>query len=221
MKPAATKHRRADKIITRLLVGLFSLVLIGFVVCNAVVSSYSKYIITDQASVSSKMNIMRVAIVFGGGITVDKQPSEVVASRLDAAAKLYEDGVIDKILVSGDNRFIDYNEPLVMQSYLESSKQIPAYDIQQDNAGRSTYETCERAVKVFGLREAVLISQNSHLPRAIFLCRSFGMQAYGYPATDQSLRVSQSFRELGANIKAVFNVYGVGEKTVLGSEISF
>lgn len=211
---------RSDKFIVRLIIGLAATFLSLFILSNFMVITQGKNIINDASEIESKLVGIRVGIVFGGGITLDLKPSDVVQSRLDAAIELYNSGAIDKLLVSGDNRFIDYNEPQAMQDYL-LERGVPSYDIQQDNAGRSTYETCERAKKIFQLNEAVLISQNSHLPRAIFLCRSFGVQAYGYPSTNQHLRVSQSIRELGANVKAVFNVYVLGEKTVLGTPINF
>ncbi|MDQ2973195.1 MAG: YdcF family protein [bacterium] len=198
-----------------------AVILTLFILSNLMVSSYSKFILTTPQAATYSVHYPRVAIVFGGGVTPDKQPTDIIKNRLDTAAELYGKGVVDRILVSGDNRFVDYNEPQVMQRYLEDELLISSADIQQDNAGRSTYETCERAIKVFGLKEAVLVSQNSHLPRAIFLCRSFGLNAYGYPARADSIRLSQALRELGANLKAVFNVYVHGEKTILGAPITF
>ncbi len=200
---------------------LAAILLTFFVLSNLIVSSYSKFIKSTPEATTEIVHYPRVAIVFGGGVTLDKQPTDIIKQRLETAAELYERGAVDRILVSGDNRFVNYNEPLVMQRYLEEELFISSSDIQQDNAGRSTYETCERAVKVFGLKEAVLISQNSHLPRALFLCRSFGLNAYGYPTRADSIRLSQALRELGANLKAVFNVYIHGEKTILGEPITF
>ncbi len=161
----------------------------------------------------------RVGLVLGGGIGVDQQPTDVVKSRLDAAAQLYFEDAINLILVSGDNRFTNYNEPQVMQNYLQDNYDIPLTSIQQDNAGRSTYESCDRAKNVFQLDQLIVISQQSHVPRAIYLCRSFGIETYGYPSAISHHRLSQSLREMTANIKAVYNVHIKGEPTIYGEPI--
>lgn len=182
--------------------------------CATLVNNNQRYILDNPAEFDGK-----IAMVLGGGIGQNHTPTDVVKSRLDTAASLYFEGVIEKIIVSGDNRFVDYNEPQVMQAYLEERFNIPTTSIQQDNAGRSTYESCDRAKHVFQLDTLIVISQRSHLPRAIFLCRSFGIETYAFPAHTSYRRASQSFRELAANTKAVFNVYVKGEPTVLGEPI--
>lgn len=163
-----------------------------------------------------------VAIVFGGGIEND-QPRPLLKDRLDTAATLFVAGKVRKLLVSGDNRFTNYSEPTVMQQYLIKQKGINPDDIVADDAGRSTYETCERARKIFSLKKALLISESTHLPRAIYACRSFGVEAYGYSSDGKSsagLKVGQRFRETLARTKATLNIYVIGEKTVLGDKIS-
>lgn len=189
-------------------------------ICAVIVNNNQAYM-KDSPEAFSEINLgdKRIALVLGGGIGRDNQPTDIVKSRLDAAAELYFSGVIEKILVSGDNRFVNYNEPFVMQTYLESYYGIPAASIQQDSAGRSTYESCDRAKHIFGLDTLIVVSQRSHVPRAIYLCRSFGIEAYGFPAPESYQRASQTFRELAANVKAVYNVVLFGEPTVYGDPI--
>lgn len=183
-------------------------------ICAIIVNNNHQFIISDPEELPA-----RVALVPGGGIGRDNKPTDVVQSRLDAAAMLYFEGVVEKIIVSGDNRFTNYNEPQVMQDYLLSRFDIPLSSIQQDNAGRSTYESCDRAKHIFKLDRLIFVSQRSHLPRALFLCRSFGIEAYGFPTFTSHQRFSQSLRELAANTKAVFNVYIKGESTLYGDPI--
>lgn len=162
-----------------------------------------------------------VGIVPGGGIESDK-PLPLLQDRLDTAASLMRSGRVKKLIVSGDNRFHHYNEPEVMKRYLVQQKSIDPKRIFLDNAGRSTYETCERAKKIFDVNKALLISETTHLPRAIFLCRSFGIEAYGFSSDGQSSagwQVGQRFREILARTKAGINVYVIGERTVLGEKI--
>ena len=158
-----------------------------------------------------------------GGGTENGKPRPLLKDRLDTAAHLLKTGQIRKILVSGDNRYTSYNEPGVMKKYLTDQKSISPNFIQMDNAGRSTYESCERAKKIFGLDKVVLISESTHLARAVYLCRSFGTRAYGYVSDGQSaagLRLGQRFREVLARTKATINIYIIGENTVLGNKIA-
>lgn len=202
----------------RILIGVFvviELIIIGFIVCYFSVGSYSQYMISaDEA----KQKDMAVGIVFGSGVAPNGKPYDELRGRLDGAAELYQAGAITKIIVSGDNRFVEYNEPQSMQDYLSDEKQIPLDAIQQDNAGRSTYETCERANKIFSLSQAILITADSHLPRALFTCRKLGVESYGVA---YGANANNAFRrEFLARTKAMYNVYIRGEPTVLGDPIN-
>lgn len=184
------------------------------------IGSYDRYIVAEEV-IGTTFSEPPVGIVFGGGIESGK-PRPHLQDRLDAAARLYNDGKIRKLLVSGDNRYVEYNEPQAMYNYLTGEKGLPDDAIQLDNAGRSTYETCERANKVFGLDKALLITQGTHLPRAIYLCRHFGIESYGYNSSGQASagwQVGQRWREVMARTKATMNVYLRGEDTVLGERI--
>ena len=103
-----------------------------------------------------------------------------------------------------------------MENYLLSAG-VPSEILTKDSAGFSTYESCERASKVFNVSRAVAVTQSGHLDRAIYLCRSFGIETYGFAAerAGRFARYGQIVREVGSNIKAVFNVYVIGEETRL------
>ncbi len=162
-----------------------------------------------------------VGIVFGGGGVGGTHPLPLTKERLDTAKKLLDRGFVKTLVLSGDNRFLNYNEPTVMYNYLVAQG-VDKNSLQQDFAGRSTYETCERANKIFNIKKAILISESTHLPRAIYLCNNFGIESYGVEsdgAIAATLRVPQELREVMARDKAVFNVYVIGERTVLGKKI--
>lgn len=217
MKKVKSSTRTSKRLLTVVFYVVPALVVIASIIvlfCAAIVNNNHQYIVSNPEELRG-----RVALVPGGGIGRDNKPTDVVQSRLDAAAALYFEGVAEKIIVSGDNRFTNYNEPQVMQDYLRSRFDIPLASIQQDNAGRSTYESCDRAKHVFKLDTLIFVSQRSHLPRALFLCRSFGIETYGFPTFTSHQRISQSLRELAANTKAVFNVYIKGESTLYGDPI--
>ena len=174
----------------------------------------------DNPELASIGKTIKIGIVFGGGIH-NKEPLPLLRDRLMTAKNLLQNGTIEKLVLSGDNRFLDYNEPQVMYEFLVDQGVDPQ-KLQVDYGGRSTYETCERAVKVFNVHEAILISESTHLPRAIYLCEHFGIKAYGAISDGESssgLKIGQRWREILARNKAVFNVYFIGEKTILGDPI--
>lgn len=152
----------------------------------------------------------RVAIVFGAGLRRDGTPTPILRDRVDTAASLYFSGKVEKLLMSGDNQFLTYNEPESMRQYALSLG-IPDEAIVLDYAGRRTYDTCYRAKAIFEVEDALLVTQKFHLPRAIFLCNSLGLQALGVEANSRrSWRVSTliwNTRELLATAAAFLDLY--------------
>ncbi|MET9114169.1 ElyC/SanA/YdcF family protein [Streptomyces longwoodensis] len=118
-----------------------------------------------------------VAVVFGAGLW-DGEPSPYLAHRLDAAARLYRDGTVKVVLVTGDNSREDYDEPDAMRAYL-TRHGVPDGRIVGDYAGFDTWDSCVRARRIFGVHRAVLISQGFHIRRAVALCEAAGITSYG------------------------------------------
>ncbi len=161
----------------------------------------------------------RAAIVFGAGLTADGSPTAVLEDRVKTAAALYQAGKIDKILMSGDNRFIYYNEPGAMKSYaLELG--VPDEDIVLDYAGRRTYDTCYRAREIFRLTEAILVTQQFHLSRALYTCKSLGIEVVGVPADLRPYRDDGYWyiREIPASLIAFIQVHLTRPEPVLGDQ---
>lgn len=162
----------------------------------------------------------RAAVVFGAGLLHDGTPSPVLKDRVATAVGLYQAGKVEKILMSGDNRFVDYNEPAAMKEYAISMG-VPEDAIVLDYAGRRTYDTCYRAKEIFGLQEAILVTQRYHLPRALFTCQGMGISVNGVAADlrqyhTHSLRF-WSLRELPATLVAVWQVWVSHPLPVLGN----
>lgn len=149
-----------------------------------------------------------VAIVFGAGI-VGNYPSDVLKDRLKTVAELYTNEIIDYILVSGDNRYENYSEPDVMTEYLVNNLSIPEEIIHQDFAGRRTYDTCIRAHELWGIEEAILVTQEFHLPRAIWTCEQLDITSTGISASLQAYRDDErnKIREWLASYKAFIDVH--------------
>ncbi|HEB64831.1 MAG TPA: hypothetical protein ENJ02_04730, partial [Chloroflexi bacterium] len=130
-----------------------------------------------------------VAIVFGAGLYRDGSPTPVLRDRLATAAELYALGKVEKLLFSGDNRTVYYNEPEAMRRYALQLG-VPAETIVLDYAGLRTYDTCYRARHIFQVESAILVTQRFHLPRALYLCSRLGIRAEGVPADRQYYRKS-------------------------------
>jgi SanA protein len=160
-----------------------------------------------------------VAIVFGAGLWRDGTPTNVLRDRISTAAELFFSGKVKKILMSGDNRFLDYNEPGAMFSYAISLG-VPEDAIVLDYAGRRTYDTCYRAHSIFGVQQAVLVTQSFHLPRALFTCNMLGLNAVGVSSDRREYRpasqVYWNLRELPATLTAFLDIYFLHPKPVLG-----
>ncbi|MBW4682156.1 MAG: YdcF family protein [Microcoleus vaginatus WJT46-NPBG5] len=181
---------------------------------NAVTSS-RRY--TDISQVPEE----DVAVVFGAGVWEDGSPTPMLADRVQAAVDLYKEGRVRKVLMTGDNSSEDYNEVKAMQEYA-AERGVPAKDIQLDYAGFSTYESCYRAKEIFGVKQAVLITQSYHLPRAVYTCRQLGVDAVGLGTPDWEKYRDRSMmryagREVLAVIKALWEVHVTRpEPTFLG-----
>ncbi|PJH76483.1 MAG: hypothetical protein CO064_01015, partial [Anaerolineae bacterium CG_4_9_14_0_8_um_filter_58_9] len=151
----------------------------------------------------------RVAIVFGAGLWRDGTATPVLYDRVQIAADLYFAGKVEKLLMSGDNRFVEYNEPAVMRE-VALSLGVPGDAIVLDYAGRRTYDTCYRAKAIFGLTEAILVTQSYHLPRALYLCNQLGVDSLGVEADLRVYRKSSvlywNMRELIAAAAALWDV---------------
>jgi len=161
----------------------------------------------------------RVAIVFGAGLTRDGQPTSILRDRVKTAVQLYFSGKVEKLLMSGDNRSVNYNEPGAMGNYAISLG-VPNDAIVLDYAGRRTYDTCYRAKAIFGLGSALLVTQQFHLPRALFLCNALGIQAMGVKADNYRywppLMLLWNIREQLATVSAFWDVYVEKPLPVLG-----
>jgi SanA protein len=160
-----------------------------------------------------------VAIVFGAGLWRDGTPTTVLRDRITTAAELYFSGKVQKILMSGDNSYLDYNEPGAMRDYALKLG-VPDSAIVQDYAGRRTYDTCYRARNIFGLKHAILVTQSFHLPRALYTCNALGVKAEGVASDMHDYRLLSRLywqvRELPATLTALLDVHILKPEPILG-----
>lgn len=195
------------------LLGVVAVCLLAF----ALIQPSSKFILSDATKSTIGKRGADVGLVLGAGVTPNGKPYKELQARLDVAADALQRGAVRKLILSGDNRFKNYDEPTAMRNYLIERRKIPANKLVLDYAGRSTYESCERTAKIFGQNKVVIFSAGSHLPRAIYLCSHFDVKAYGVSSGVEANNSTR--REILARVKAIYNIYIRGEKTVLGASI--
>jgi SanA protein len=161
-----------------------------------------------------------VAIVFGASVRGDGRLSDVLRDRMDTAISLYQSGRVQKLLVSGDNQFVEYDEPGAMMDYA-IAQGVPPEDVQPDYAGRRTYDTCYRAGHIFQVESAILVTQEFHLPRALFTCRQLGIESVGVSADTQPYLGARWYevRETGGTLAALWDVLRRQPAPVLGEPI--
>jgi SanA protein len=169
---------------------------------------------------ASEVPPMPAAIVFGAGYWPGGRLSDALADRMETAIDLYNAGKVKKLLLTGDNRFADYNEPAAMAEYA-LARGIPPEDLVLDYAGRRTYDSCYRAGAIFGLERAVLVTQAFHLPRALFTCDRLGLDVAGVAADRHRLFREPWYRlrEVAALARAWIDVTLLRPLPVLGDPI--
>lgn len=220
------KRRRLLKLIVLLvaIAGAFSLALvvaaIGLRVWNE--REYDERAFARIADVPTAQS-PRIAIVFGAGLWNDAStPSPVLYDRIATAAELYRAGRVRKLLLTGDNRFKDYNEPEVMRRVAREMG-VPDEDLISDFAGRSTYNSCYRAREIFAVRDAVLVTQEFHLNRALYLCNSLDVGSIGVEADRRSYgrrsRAWWQVRETLATVRAWVDLNLLHPTPILGERL--
>jgi len=162
-------------------------------------------------------------LVLGAGVWgqgEDARPSHMLADRLSVGLSLYGSGAAPKLLMSGDHGRKDYDEVNVMKDYA-MEQGVPSRDVFMDHAGFSTYESLYRARDVFQAKRIIIVSQQYHLYRALYVARALGLEAYGVPA-DLRTYAGQSYydlREVLARNKDFFLCIVQSKPTYLGEAI--
>lgn len=194
------------------ILGLSALVLL-ITVPIAMRAAVEKYIYTSLQEVPHA----DVALVLGASV-YRGEPSPVLARRADVALLLYQAGVVSKILVTGDNSALSHDEVTPVRKYLLDAG-VPPADIFLDHAGFDTYSSMYRARDIFQARSLIIVTQDFHLARSLWLARSLGLDAYGVVAEGPQNSGYNYLREIPASLKAVMDVVIHREPKYLGDTI--
>ena len=193
---------------------IFFIILILLLAVRAAVILWSRNLIKPL----SDLETYEMGIVFGAGLEKSGIPSKVLLERIQSAVMLYQTGKISKVLMTGDNRDIYYNEPAAMKMAAQSLG-IHESDILTDPDGHRSIDSCRNAIEKFNIHQAILITQPFHLPRVLWTARKVGIQAIGFAADHEVHRIDDviwwHIREIPATFKAIIegNIYQFRNRT--------
>ena len=149
----------------------------------------------------------RIAVVFGAKVWESGEPSDALYDRIVTAVELYRAGRVKKILMSGDNPTENYDEPTAMKATAVKLG-VPENAVVLDLAGRRTYDTCYRAKEIFGVQKAIVVTQEFHQARALYLCNNLGVDSIGITANRRKYQGESywAFREFFSTASAWFEI---------------
>ena len=190
-----------------------SFIIVGI---NAYMILQSNSKIIDIENIDSLDNIDAI-VILGCGLKTNETPSDMLAQRLDRGIELYHKGVSDQILMSGDHSGEYHDEVSVMKKYA-MDRFVQSNDIYLDHAGLSTYESMYRTKDIYEAKNIVIVTQNYHLYRAVYIANSLGLNAYGVSSDTKQLsgQLSLDVREILARTKDFIYTIVKPEPTLLG-----
>ncbi|MDR2143767.1 MAG: YdcF family protein [Treponema sp.] len=185
---------------------------------GGMVLSTQKFIYRDMETLPAKTAVL----VLGSQIRQGR-PSPVLRDRINAGILILESGKGGKLLLSGDHGRTNYDEVNVMRHHVLDNSPVHKEDIFMDHAGFSTYDSMYRARDVFEVKDLVIVTQEFHINRAVYIARALGLDAVGFAVNQdrfgaRSLRFWKS-REYLARIKAFFSVLFKTKPRYLGKKI--
>jgi len=159
-------------------------------------------------------------IVLGAGIR-GNGPSPMLEDRLLTSIELYNKNISNKIIVSGDHGRVNYDEVNVMKNYL-IEQNIPSENIFMDHAGFSTYDSIYRAKEIFKVKKAIIVTQEYHLYRALYIAKELDIKVYGVSSTKRIYgnQIKRDIREFAARIKDFIKCIFKPKPKYLGDIIS-
>lgn len=161
---------------------LISIILITIIVSVGVISAITIVQKKGEKNITTIDKLSENAdaiIVLGAGVKEDGTPSDILADRLKTAIEVYNSGVCKKFILSGDHGRKSYNEVKAMKEYIINNCEVDEKDIFLDHAGFSTYDSMYRARDIFEVKKAIVITNEYHLPRALYIADKMGIEAKG------------------------------------------
>nr|WP_320683245.1 ElyC/SanA/YdcF family protein [Clostridium baratii] len=160
-------------------------IIFSIIICGTSIYSISVINKKSMGKIVNDKNLPKDAdaiIVLGAGVDDNGVASDILVDRLETALEVYKNSASSKFLLSGDHGKIGYNEVGAMKDYIMDHENIKEENIFLDHAGFSTYETMYRAKEIFKVKKAIIVTNEYHLPRALYIADKMGIEAYGVNA---------------------------------------
>ena len=201
-----------------ILAGIFIVLIILVFGINFYVKASTKNRIISIKE-AKKLKDVDAIIVLGAGVWGDS-PSPLLRDRLITGIEVYEKGISNKIIMSGDHGRKNYDEVNIMKEYA-IDEGVPSEDIFMDHAGFSTYDSIYRAKYIFKAKKIIIVTQKYHLYRALYIAKQLGIEAYGIKAVPRRYAGDdkRELREILARDKDFFKCIIKPKSTYLGEEI--
>lgn len=216
------KGRKIHRIAIR---GLIALLILGLTGAGIVLGINGYVVYTTVPGILSPEDAARVEdvdciLVLGCLVHNDGEPSDMLSDRLRRGVELFEAGVGAKLLMSGDHGRVSYNEVQSMKQYA-MDRGVDASDIFMDHAGFSTYESLYRAKEVFQAKKILIVTQEYHLYRALYIAQALGLEAYGVSADYRRYagQTARDIREILARNKDFLTAIFQPDPTYLGETV--
>ena len=172
------KTTRRKRILICMAAALLAATILPFIISGYVKLSTKNMIVNSDNLIAGEYDCI---LVLGAGVWSGGRPSHMLSDRLDVAIDAYNAGAAPKLLMSGDHGRKEYDEVNVMKDYAIEAG-VPSVDVFMDHAGFSTYESIYRARDVFMAKRVLIVTQEYHLYRALYVARSLGLEAEGIAA---------------------------------------
>ena len=211
------EKKRKKKVWVTVLI-LFALIMAApFIISGHVKSSVAANLISEDEAAELGADCI---LVLGAGLKADGTPNFMLQDRLDKGIELYKAGAAPKLLLSGDNGQVEYDEVNAMKKYALDAG-VPAEDVFLDHAGFSTYESMYRARDIFLVKKAIIVTQKYHQYRSLYIAKGLGIEGYGIIAEPRTYggQLKRDIREILARDKDFFMVILKPEPTYLGDTI--
>ncbi len=221
-KPLTPAQKKAWKTARNVLLVLICLGALGLLavlgIDTCVRLSVKDRILTSEAA--AELTDVDCIVVLGCQVKSDGSLSHMLEDRLKRGVSLYDLGAAPKLLMSGDHGTDGYDEVDAMKRYAVENG-VPSVDVFMDHAGFSTYETVYRAKEIFGADKILIVTQEYHLYRALYIAQALGIEAYGVHADYRNYvgQLRYDIREILARNKDFVMCVFKPEPTYLGETI--
>lgn len=210
--------KKVLKTVFKVIMIVILIVVVGTWAINAhMIKVTEQYIVAPDEALEFDADAI---MVLGASVNPNRTPSVMLADRLIQGIELYDMGVTDRMLMSGDNGTDHYDEVTVMKNYA-IGKGVPSAHIFKDHAGFNTYNSMYRAGAIFEVDKMVIVTQEYHLYRSLYIANKLGIDAIGVASNQReySGQSSRDFREVLARVKDFFLVIFKPDPTFLGNTI--